>query len=125
MAASIAFVVCGFALGYWTSARPVAVQQVLVSDAGATPVAYTVQKAGTEYILALEKLSAAPDTTNADAVRQGREGALATLYAAADQVVRMVPREILAQCIVRAISTADTTALDPSGGAEERRLIEF
>ena len=125
VAACIAFVVCGFALGYWANSRPVAVRQVLVSDAGATPVAYSVQRAGTDYILALERLSAAPDTTNADAVRQGREVALATLYAAADQIVKMVPREILAQCIVRAITTADTTAFEPAVGAEQRRWIEF
>jgi hypothetical protein len=125
VAACVAFVVCGFALGYWASSRPAAVQQVLVPDAGAVPVAYSVQRAGTDYILALEKLSASPETADEDAARQAREVALATLYAAADQVVKMVPREILAQCIVRAIATADTTALEPAVGAGQRRLIEF
>ncbi len=125
VAACVAFVVCGFALGYWANSRPVAVQQVLVPDAGATPVAYSVQRAGTDYILALERLSASPDTANADAVRQGREVALATLYAAADQIVKMVPKEILAQCIVRAIATADTTAYDTPSGYGTTPLIEF
>jgi hypothetical protein len=125
VAACVAFVVCGFALGYWASSRPAAVQQVLVPDAGATPVAYSVQRAGTDYILALERLAEYPDTAGRDAVRQGREVALATLYTAADQIVKMVPREILAQCIVHAIATADTTALETGTGTEQHRLIEF
>ena len=125
VAACVAFVVCGFALGYWASSRPAAVQQVLVPEAGATPVAYSVQRAGTDFILALETLAAYPDTVGADAVRQGREVALATLYAAADQIVKMVPKEILAQCIVRAIATADTTAVGQGTGTNQPRLIEF
>ena len=123
--ACIAFVICGFGLGYWASSRPVAVQQVLVPETNGMPLAYSVQQAGTEYILALEALAAYSDTTKADWARQGREVALSTLYTAADQIVKIVPRDVLARCIVHAIVATDTTGIEQKSGANQRRLIEF
>jgi hypothetical protein len=125
VAACLAFVVCGFGLGFWASSRPVAVQQVLVPEANGQPVAYSIQQAGTEYILALEKLAAYSDTTAAEEIREGREVALNTLYTAADEMVRIIPREVLAQCIVQAIATTEASAVQQGREDSQPRLIEF
>ncbi len=105
VAACAVFVICGFALGYWASARPVYVSQTLAPGNNGMPVALSVQEAGTDYILALERLAAYSDSTHGEEARQGREVALNTLYTAADQMVKIVPRDVLARCIVNAIAT--------------------
>jgi hypothetical protein len=125
VAACIAFVVCGFVMGYWASSRPAVVQQVIAPDAGAMPVAYSVQRAGTDYVLALEKLVAYSDSTQSEEARQGREVALNTLYTAADQIVKIVPRDVLARCIVHAITTTGLIEFGPTGEKTEPRTIQF
>jgi hypothetical protein len=122
VAACAAFVVCGFALGYWASARPVLVSQTVSPATNNVPVAFSIQEAGTDYILALEKLAAYSDSTQSEEARQGREVALNTLYTAADQMVRIVPRDVLARCIVNAIATTEEGAPGPSNDAEPRTI---
>jgi hypothetical protein len=123
LAACAAFVVCGFALGYWASARPTFVSQTFTPAISDVPVALSVQEAGTDYVLALERLAAYSDSTQTEEARQGREVALNTLYTAADQMARIVPRDVLARCIVSAIGT--TEGADQGGGEDEPRTIQF
>lgn len=125
VAACAAFVVCGFALGYWASDRPVFVSQTISPTAGEVPLAFSVQEAGTDYILALERLAAYADTTHGEEVREGREIALNTLYTAADQMVKIVPRDVLARCIVNAIATTGEGEFDPNARDAGPRTIEF
>jgi hypothetical protein len=125
VAASAAFVICGFALGYWASARPVYVSQTIVPGGAGEPVALSVQEAGTDYILALEKLAAHTDSTQSEEMRQGREVALNTLYTATDQMLKIVPREVLARCIANAIAETETGNGQPSGSETRPRVIQF
>jgi len=125
VAACAVFVVCGFALGFWASGRPVYVSQTLSPGANGVPVAFSVQEAGTDYILALERLAAYSDSTRSEEARQGREVALNTLYAAADQMARIVPRDVLARCIVNAIATTERNNADQIGTGVAPRMIEF
>jgi hypothetical protein len=120
MAACAAFVVCGFALGFWASERPVYVSQTIAPGGKGVPVAFSIQEAGTDYILALERLAAYPDSMHSEEARQGREVALNTLYTAADQMAKIVPRDVLARCIVNAISTTGQGETDTTP-----RTIEF
>jgi hypothetical protein len=88
-------------------------------------VAFSIQEAGTDYILALERLAAYPDSTHSEEARQGREVALNTLYTAADQMAKIVPRDILARCIVNAIATTEQGEVDRSETDMVPRTIEF
>jgi hypothetical protein len=125
VAACIAFVVCGFALGYWASSRPEAVSRGFVSVSNAMPLAYSVQQAGTDYVLALEKLAAYSDSTQGEEAQLGREVALNILYTAADQMVKIVPKDVLARCIVHAITTTGPIESDRDGENAEPRTIQF
>lgn len=125
VAACAAFVICGFALGYWASSRPVFVSRTLAPGNNNIPVALSVQEAGTDYILALERLAAYSESMESEEARQGREVALNTLYTAADQMVRIVPRDVLARCIVNAITTTEESGPDRSGDGSEPRTIQF
>jgi hypothetical protein len=125
VAVCAAFVVCGFALGFWASARPVFVSQRSASANNDVPVAFSVQEAGSDYILALERLAAYSDSTKNEEAREGREVALNTLYTAADQMVKIVPRDVLARCIVSAIATTEQGEPDRSGDGAKPRTIQF
>lgn len=125
LAACAAFVVCGFALGYWAGARPPFIPQTQAPAGRDVPVALSIQEAGTDYILALEQLAAYSDTTRSEEARQGREVALSTLYTAADQMARIVPRDVLARCIVNAIATTEESRPGERGDAAEPRTIQF
>jgi hypothetical protein len=125
VAACIAFVVCGFALGFWANGqRGVYVDMTAVGQNGA-PLALNVQQAGTAYILALENLARQSRTAPADQVQQGREVALSTLYTAADQMAQIIPRDLLSKCIINAIDSPIET--DPDGQTDEdgERVIQF
>jgi hypothetical protein len=125
VAACVAFVICGFALGFWASGQRGAGMDYLATGQNGAPVALSVQQAGTAYILALENLARQSKSAPADQVQQGREVALSTLYTAADQMARIIPRDMLSRCIVNAIeSPVETT---PGGQADEdgERVIQF
>lgn len=124
VAACLAFVLCGFTLGFWASAQRF-VPTNMNGMGNGIPAAISVQQAGTAYIVALESLAQASQTAPEDEIQQGREVALNTLYTAADQMVKIVPKDVLAKCIVHAI---ETTEGDVPGRESEQglpRVIQF
>jgi hypothetical protein len=125
LAACIAFVVCGFGLGFWANGQRGGYADMAATGKNGVPVALSVQQAGTAYILALENLAKQSGTAPADQVEQGREVALSTLYTAADQMARIIPRDLLSRCIVSAIESPVGT--DPDGQVDEdgERVIQF
>ncbi len=128
VAASFALLVGGFALGHWVGARQIAGDDQLVPEAGPASAAATVQRAGSEYVMALQRFAELPDSVDGDQAVQGREVALTTLYTAADQVTRLVPKEELARQLLAAIATGPAAGtIGQSGGAAEigTRVIEF
>ena len=77
--------------------------------------AATVQWAGTFYLLALERLASVdtdPEGNEWGEARQGREVALRTLYAAADRISRMMPRDAVSRQLRFVIGDGGSAAAD-------------
>ena len=114
VAAAIVLVIGGFTMGFWasnmSSSRPAPYTQTL-SDIS---VAASLQRAGTDYLLALEELAALPDSTPGEEMLQGREVALRTLFTATDRTTRIVPKSYLAGQLLHVIQTSDES--DFNGG---------
>ncbi|UCG53262.1 MAG: hypothetical protein JSW58_06835 [Candidatus Latescibacterota bacterium] len=125
VAACVAFVICGFALGFWASAQEGVYKDMTTLEKNGVPVALSVQQAGTAYILALENLARVSGTTPSDELEQGREVALNTLYTAADQMVHIIPRDVLSRCIVNAIETTGEAGVGDEQEGAQPRVIQF
>jgi hypothetical protein len=126
VAACIVLLISAFALGQWAGARQIAGDDIIVPEAGEISVALTLQQAGSAYVLALQRFAAMPDSINGNQAVQGREVALTTLYTAADQVTRLVPKNELARQLLAAIDADPGLVMyevsDVHGGT---RVIEF
>jgi hypothetical protein len=117
VAASVAFMVAGFAAGQWTTLRQITSSaRTLGSDELSSAAA--LQYTAAAYLSALENFAALPDTTADDDARQGREVALKTLYTAADRVSHMVPRDYLAGKLLDAIDVAVGTPAPAGADAD-------
>jgi hypothetical protein len=119
-AACLALLAGGFALGQWAGARQAQRSEITAPEVSDISVAVTLQRTGSEYVLALERFAELPDSVDGDLAVQGREVALTTLYTAADQVTRLVPREELARQLLAAISVKQAVR-----AASGTRVIEF
>jgi hypothetical protein len=128
VAASLALLAGGFAFGQWVGARQVANDDFIAPEISDISVAATLQQAGSAYVMALQRFAELPDSVNGDQAVQGREVALTTLYTAADQVTRLVPKNELARQLLVAIDadpvarTAEVSGDAVTGG---NRIIEF
>lgn len=128
VAASLALLAGGFALGQWAGARQIASDDFVAPVESDVSVAATLQRAGSAYVMALERFAALPDSVNGDQAVQGREVALTTLYTAADQVTRLVPKNELAKQLLVAIDadpTAQSAAANGVATTIGNRVIEF
>jgi hypothetical protein len=121
VAASVALIAGGFAMGQWAGARQAPSDDIVAPEANDISIAATLQRTGSEYVQALELLAALPVSADGELAVQGREVALTTLYTAADQITRLVPKEELARQLLTAIEAG------PSAGApvEGTQVIEF
>jgi hypothetical protein len=124
-AASVVLVVVGFALGQraaWPAGNGGTTSTIATGD---LPVAALVQRAGTAYVAALEELAMLPDSTRTEDVLQGREVALNALYTAAQEMIRIVPSDVLADQILTALE--DMAMSDPGAETDEagRPVIWF
>ncbi|MEJ2237195.1 MAG: hypothetical protein P8X82_02770, partial [Gemmatimonadales bacterium] len=99
LAASIALFVSGVVVGQWLGSRTVAESMVTAQQRTAMEAAAAVQQAGSAYVTALVALAELADTSSNGAVAQGREAALNALYAAAFELVQMVPSDPVAVTI--------------------------
>ena len=108
LAASIALIAGGFAIGRMSapSAGPGDRGSSVAEEAS---LALALQQAGTAYIQAIERFAAKSATSTPLEMQQGREVALTTLYAAADEVTRVIPREYLAGQFLVALDVAENT----------------
>jgi hypothetical protein len=121
VAASVALLAGGFAMGQWEGARQAQTGDIVIPEATDISIAAKLQRTGSEYVQALELFAELPDSVDGDLAVQGREVALTTLYTAADQITRLVPKEELARQLLTALDarpTAGTTVEGP-------RIIEF
>lgn len=124
LAACVAFVICGFVLGFFANAQRSARMDMYLPEGNGYPVAISLQQAGTDYVMALERLAQMSATGGGEELQQGREVALNTLYTAADQMVKIVPRDVLAGCIVHAITVTEDADLEDTT-EETPRVIQF
>jgi hypothetical protein len=110
IAAALALFTSGIAVGQWTAARVAtdAIAQTGEADAeaDATESALHVQRAGSAYVAALTRLVDAADAADERVVAQAREVALAALWAAAGEVVRLAPDDPVAGQILRGFEQA-------------------
>jgi hypothetical protein len=127
-AASLALLVGGFVFGQWVGTRQVASADFVVQETGNVSAAATLQQAGSAYVMALQRFAELPDSINGSQAAQGREVALTTLYTAADQVTRLVPKDELAKQLLTAIDTSPavlTVGVSGSAATGGTRVIEF
>ncbi|UCF06084.1 MAG: hypothetical protein JSV33_03370 [bacterium] len=128
VAASLVLLAVGFAFGQWAGARQVTHDRILAPETGDTSVAATLQQAGSAYVMALQRFAELPDSVDGNLAVQGREVALTTLYTAADQVTRLVPKYELARQLLAAIDTGPVTraaAVSGDAATDVKRVIEF
>jgi hypothetical protein len=128
VAASLALLVGGFALGQWAGGRQAGTDEFLAHDTPDISVAATLQQAGSAYVMALQSFADLPDSINGAQAVQGREVALTTLYTAADQVTRLVPKDELARQLLAAIDTypaTQTPIVGPTWPGTGTQVIEF
>ena len=126
VAACFVLLIAGFALGHWVGAQQAAGGDTIAPEADDISVAATLQRAGSAYVMALQRFAALPDSVNGDQAFQGRVVALTTLYTAADQVTRLVPKNELARQLLAAIDADPGTVMDNvSGVPGGTRVIEF
>ncbi len=111
-AAGVALFAIGFASGQWLEARHSQAAFMALHRQDSAQLASVVQKAGTDYVAALNRLAQAVGTTPGPQVKRGREAALTTLHQAASEMLRITPNEPVAEQIMQGLELArarDTT----------------
>ncbi|UCD57230.1 MAG: hypothetical protein JSV16_15690 [Candidatus Hydrogenedentota bacterium] len=128
VAACLVLLAVSFALGQWAGSRQVARDDFIAPETSETTLAATLQQAGSAYVTALQRFAELPDSVNGNQAVQGREVALTTLYTAADQVTRLVPKYELARQLLAAIDAhPDARKTYVSGDAAKggTMVVEF
>lgn len=107
IAAALALFTSGVAVGQWVGTREAAdaLAQMRETD-GPAESALHVQRAGSAYVAALTQLVEAADSASASEASQAREVALAALWAAANEVVRLAPDDPVTGQILRGFERA-------------------
>lgn len=125
-AACLLLVAGGFALGRWTGAETPTFDDTTVVKSRELSLAVSLQRAGSQYVQALENFTAMSDSTaNADEMRQGREVAIKTLYTAADKVSRIVPRQYLAGQLIEVMNLQDGAREPKQQNINNQNVIWF
>jgi hypothetical protein len=119
-AATLVLMIGGFTAGFWASNMSAARSTPYTQPLSDISVAASLQRAGTDYLLALEALAALPDSTHGEEMLQGREVALRTLFGATDRVTRIVPGNYLAGQLLQVIQAGE----DPELNNQQRRRTQ-
>lgn len=123
-AASVAFFASGLAVGQWIGANQTADVLAAVYPSQADRAAAMVQTTGSAYTAALGRLVEATVAADAAEVQRGREVALAALWAAASEVVRLAPDDPLVVQILQEFERARGEA-SPADSAAARNVVWF
>lgn len=92
--------------------------------AGPLATAVDVQRAGSAYIAALARLTAAPAGADTAAALESREVAIATLLGAAQILARLDPRQPVARSLLAGLEPAGPAAADTTQ-ASRRDIVWF
>ena len=113
----------GLATGQWLANRQTT---QIVSDLQrdhALEAAALVQRTGSAYAQAIASLAALRTPNDTSSVSQGREVALAALYSAANELVRLTPDDPV---VIRILQAMDEDSVpDTTQSANTRRVIWF
>jgi hypothetical protein len=124
VAASVAFFASGLAVGQWIGASQTADALAAVYPNQADRAAAMVQTTGSAYTAALSRLVEVTAAADAAEIQRGREVALAALWAAASEVVRLAPDDPLAVQILQELERARGEA-SPTDSAAARNVVWF
>ena len=127
-AACLLLLITGFVFGQWSESRRMAGDELIMEGTDSFSGAAHLQQAGSAYVQALQRMSDDPSTPNGDQALQGREVALTTLCKAADEITRLVPRDLLAgQLLATLEHDSRTRAIGEAGEItiEANKVIEF
>lgn len=113
-AAVLLLIVGSFLVGQWTGSHRTAQVMLAMHDQDSLLLAREVQRTGSTYLAALSALIES-SRQNPEGMDQGREVALATLHAAADQVLSLVPDDPVAGEILRAMHDSQEEQRPPAG----------
>ncbi len=123
IAASIALFVSGLAIGQWIGTRSVAATMAEVNHQTAMQAAAAVQRAGSAYVSALGVLVQLADSSDAASVNQGREAALAALYAAVNELVVLAPTDPMSVAVRELLEPRSDT--EGVGRSDIRNVVWF
>ena len=124
VAAALVLTAGGFALGRWSDSTRQAPTAAPVVEAHELSLAASLQQAGSAYVSALEEL-ASQAGPQSEELRQGREVALTTLYTAAGEVSRIVPKKHMAGQLLQALDVAVGADATERDGDVAERVIRF
>ena len=123
IAASIALFVTGLAVGQWIGTRSVAASMAEANHQTAMQAAAAVQRAGSAYVAALAALVQFADSSDATSVSQGREVALAALYAAVSELVVLAPTDPMSVAVRELLEPRSDP--ESAGRSEIRNVVWF
>jgi hypothetical protein len=114
----MALILGGYVVGQWSGSRQTERAMLAMHASDNLRLAMEVQKSGTAYLSALAELMQQAGEDDPEAQRQGREVALTTLYAAAEEMINLFPDDPVAGNILRAMDGAGQSrtsgqAVDP------------
>jgi len=124
VAAGVALFASGLAAGQWIGSRQTADALSAVYPDPADRAAALVQTTGSAYTAALGRLVEATAVADTLEVQRAREVALAALWAAASEVVRLAPEDPLTVGILQEFERARGEG-SPSDSAAERNVVWF
>ena len=124
-AASVMLFAGGFALGSWLEARHTTRVVLDMHQRDAAQAAALVQKTGSAYVSALAALASVARDKHPQELAPAREAAVNALYAAASQMVRLVPEEPVAVDILQGMARAARGDSLETAAEEPRRVVWF
>jgi hypothetical protein len=124
VAASVALFASGLAVGQWVGSRQTADALATVYPDQADRAAALVQTTGSAYTAALGRLVEVTAAADTQEVQRAREVALAALWAAASEVVRLAPEDPLAVEILQGFERARSEG-SPGDSAAARNFVWF
>ncbi len=123
-AAAVALFASGLAVGQWFGARTVVASVTAANHESAMQMAAAVQRSGSAYVAALTALAQVADSANGPTVEQGREAALAALYAAVGELMILAPDDPITIAL-RDLFERSARARGTTGQPEIRNVVWF
>lgn len=123
-AAAVALFVSGLAVGQWLGTRTVVASVTAANHESALQMAAAVQRSGSAYVAALSALAQVADSANGPSVEQGREAALAALYAAVGELMILAPDDPVTIAL-RDLFERNAPARGTTGQPEIRNVVWF